>query len=196
MNQQSESCFRVYEAQTQIALRDHFYQDIQKVCRKLLDPETAEEAANDIFHRILKRLKAFRAEKGSFLHWARKISWNHCLKLRSRLKAAPQRPLSLDAPYPGLENGLSDILADDRPQLLFDEGETPKKRKEERALRKTLRDLKHRDREILWLRECEQSHEEIAAALGIKKGAVRTACCRARRKIKSDLVAFPFSVSV
>ena len=53
-----------------------------------------------------------------------------------------------------------------------------------RDVQRLLRDLKPRERELLWLGHVEQfSHKEIAEILGLKPGSIRLLLFRARRKL-------------
>jgi RNA polymerase sigma-70 factor (ECF subfamily) len=75
------------------------------------------------------------------------------------------------------------------PEMLVDDRHDPAALAEQRTdLRKAMRQLRPRDREILWLAYAQGStHREIAAALGLRTGSIKLMLFRARRRLAALL---------
>lgn len=127
-------------------------------------PATAEDLAADTAEAVIGRLGDLR-DPGAFDAWVWAIA-------RTRLRAwirKTRRPAALEPA----------TVPDDGPEELAVLEE------EHAALRRALRRLAPRDRELLWLREVEElSYAEIGGRLGASSGAVRVACMRARRRLE------------
>jgi RNA polymerase sigma-70 factor, ECF subfamily len=122
----------------------------------------AEELASEAVEGMVKSIRRLR-EPDAFEGWFWTIARN---RLRSRLRRKGREERELE--YGPVEDPASIVVA----------------REEHVSIRVALAKLSERDRQILWLREVEQlSHEEIAARLTMRPGAVRVAVLRARRRL-------------
>jgi RNA polymerase sigma-70 factor (ECF subfamily) len=73
------------------------------------------------------------------------------------------------------------------PQLAVEAG-TAERLERRRDLSRAMAGLRQRDRELLWLAYAQgSSHQEIAAALGLKTGSIKLLLFRARRRL-ADLL--------
>jgi RNA polymerase sigma-70 factor, ECF subfamily len=122
----------------------------------------AEELASEAVEGMVKSIRRLR-EPDAFEGWFWTIARN---RLRSQLRRKGREERELE--YGPVEDPASIVVA----------------REEHVSIRVALAKLSERDRQILWLREVEQlSHEEIAARLIMRPGAVRVAVLRARRRL-------------
>lgn len=142
--------------------------------------ERAEEVAQETFVRVYQNLSSFRGES-SFSSWFYSVMANHC---KNRVASAVRRKErfhdSIDAPRSEDDDRGMD-LPDARPDA---EGLLGA-RERQRLVEQTLAVLDPDDRAILILRELEgQSYEEIAAALDLPLGTVKSRIYRARQALK------------
>ena len=153
--------------------------------RMLSHADDALEVTQDAFYQMYKNLGRFEA-KARFSTWGTRIVINLCLNLRKkkrRRNVAGQ--ISLD------DTGLDD---DQRPlsEVLPDSGHTPEEsmhRSEvSRAIHEGLELLTDIHREILILRDIQgQSYQEIADALELNEGTVKSRLARARIALKEHI---------
>lgn len=142
-------------------------------------PEDAAEAAQEAFLAVWQGLGSFRGES-SFSTWLYRLASNACVDLlrregRHRAAAGPSlddRELNMDA-------------ADPAP--------TPQEAAERTELRERieegLRRLPEEYRQVLILREMHQlSYEEIAAALCLDLGTVKSRISRGRQRLRKILL--------
>ncbi len=167
------------------------YQDrIFNLCRRLLGPsrDQAEDMAQEIFLRAWKGLPSFSGTTG-FGPWLRRIALNFWVQQHRRRTALKRKgtTLSLDAPLGGKD---SDFFL----QPSAREGDPVRataSRELGRAILEALETLDGEMREVLVLRDMEgYSYEEIAQALGIPIGTVRSRIHRARLKLQPLLRKF------
>jgi RNA polymerase sigma-70 factor (ECF subfamily) len=157
------------------------YEDrIYSLAVRLLDnPEEALDAAQDTFVRAFRALEQFDAER-PFAPWLYRIATNTCVGLLRK-----RRPdvFSLDAmPEYEAETALAAASADTDPW---------------QRLERTLRDeeiqcavmaLPEAYRMVILLRYTDElSYEEIAAALELPLGTVKTLLHRAHRRLRATL---------
>ncbi len=153
--------------------------------RMLSDREEARDLTQEVFIRVWRSLGSFRSES-RFSHWFYTVLVNAC---RSRLKHLKRRGFfrtdSLDDPGPGGE--------DDRPARQFrDPGPDASAVLEERELHglveEKMRLVPQEYREVLLLRDVQGlAYEEIAAALGLNVGTVKSRLHRGRAALKELL---------
>lgn len=147
----------------------------------------AEEATQETFVQVFHRLESFRA--GSSLYtWACRICINLCLRRRERRQATRQRELSLD-----------DVEHPDRLEALV-RGTSPEDDllRGELAdhVREQLRALPDEYQGVLVLREIDGlSYEEIAQALGIGIGTVKSRVHRGRSLLRNRLADYVYGVN-
>lgn len=143
---------------------------VQRLCRRLLGrPADAEDAAQDVFLKLLERAGAFDG-RARFSTWLHRLTVNTCLHRLERERLRLVRPL----PEPD--------------QAPADAGAAPEEslaRTETRlALERLLARLSGEHRAVLVLRELEGlSYREIAAALEVPEGTVMSRLARARAEL-------------
>lgn len=152
------------------------------------DAEEARDLTQETFLRAFQSIDRFRGD-ADLKTWLYRIAVNQA---RNRWRWWRRRKrgetISLDANMGQREEPLSDSL---RASGLNPEQETLA-REREAALRKALQSLSRNFREVLVLRDVEGlSYEEIAVALDISMGTVKSRLSRGRielrRKIESSL---------
>jgi len=153
-----------------------------RVAHRLLgNPEDAEDAAQEAFLRAFRSLRSFRGG-AKFSTWLFRILLNVCrtaASRRGRLCLA-QSPAATDLAAEASE----EACATDPPEVVVRE-ETRRK------VREALLSLPRHYREVAVLFEIEGlPYEEIAAALGIPMGTVRSRLNRARLLLRESLRAF------
>ena len=145
----------------------------QRMCR---NPEDAAEAAQEAFFAVWQGLKDFRGES-SFSTWLYRLASNACVDLlrregRQRAVSLDDGELKLDAPAPI---------------------PTPQEEAERRELRERIEEglqaLPPEYRAVLVLREIHQlRYEEIAGALGLDMGTVKSRISRGRKRLRRFLL--------
>lgn len=153
--------------------------------RMLGNPEDAREIAQEAFVRAYLSLKRFQAEC-SFSTWICKIVTNLCIdELRRKRRQAPV-VRSLDAHPRGDEEGLALQVVDQSPgpQELLEQVELRE------ALQEALLSLPPEHRAVIVLRDVNgMTYEEIAQALELNLGTVKSRLARARRQLSQKLAA-------
>ena len=139
-------------------------------------PELAEEAAQETFLSAWQGLPFFRGDS-AFSTWLYRLASNACVDLL-RKEGRHQGP-SLD------DEAASAEVPDTRP--------TPEAAAEQKELRAQieagLRTLSPEHREVLILREIQQlSYDEIADALSLDLGTVKSRISRGRRQLRNFLM--------
>jgi RNA polymerase sigma-70 factor, ECF subfamily len=147
---------------------------IQRITR---NREDSEDALQDTLLRALIHLQSFEG-RSTFPSWLTRIAINSALQVL-RKRRASELPMLM--PPDGSE--------DWRPWEVTDQAETPEayceRREKEELLRSAILRLPSIFREVVELRhEREYSALEIAEALGITVGAVKSRLVRARRAIQ------------
>ena len=139
-------------------------------------PELAEEAAQETFLSAWQGLPFFRGDS-AFSTWLYRLASNACVDLL-RKEGRVEWP-SLD------DEAVSAEVPDTRP--------TPEAAAEQKELRAQieagLRTLSPEHREVLILREIQQlSYDEIADALSLDLGTVKSRISRGRRQLRNFLM--------
>jgi len=158
--------------------------EVYQVAWRLLgDPEDAREAAQESFLRAFRSLKRFRGE-ATFRTWIIGITINVC---RNRAAAAEEKvrrrsrstePQEEDDP----PEGLPVVDGAPGPERQVYGGELKE------ALGRALLALPAEHREILVLREVQGlEYEQLAAALDLPVGTVKSRLCRARQALRELL---------
>jgi RNA polymerase sigma-70 factor, ECF subfamily len=153
--------------------------------RMLSQADDALEVTQDAFYQMYRNLGRFE-EKARFSTWGTRIVINLCLNLRKKKKrrnVAGQ--MSLDDTGPD---------EDQRPlsEVLPDEGESPEERLHRTELSQAIEEglamLNDIHREIVVLRDIQgQSYQEIAEALELNEGTVKSRLARARIALKDHI---------
>lgn len=142
-------------------------------------PEDAAEAAQEAFLAAWQGLKFFRGE-ASFSTWLYRLASNACVDLlrresRHRTAAGP----SLD------DEGVYLDVADSAPSphAIAESNEL------KQQIEEGLRTLSPEHREVLILREIHQlSYDEIAQALSLDSGTVKSRISRGRKQLRNFLL--------
>jgi RNA polymerase sigma-70 factor (ECF subfamily) len=154
------------------------YQDkIYNLCRyMLIDPYIARDAAQDTFLKAYRRLKDFKGEC-AFYSWLYRIAVNTCLDEKRRTRQETERTDQV----PSVEDLPSSSPSADR---LYESKETA------RTIQRALQKLPEGLRAAIVLKEIEGlSYEEIADALDISMGTVKSRISRAREELRRLLRA-------
>lgn len=152
--------------------------------------ENAEDAADltqETFLSALKAIKTFRGES-ELKTWLFRIAVNHS---RNRFRWWKRRrrdsTISLDAPIGMSESTVSDTIAGNS----INAEETVLQHERESALRSALMDLPDIYREAIVLCDIEGlTYEEIATALDINIGTVKSRIARGREELRKRLKDF------
>lgn len=158
-------------------LFDHFYPPIVAYCvRRLLVRATAEDVASDVFLKVARGIRQFPGTTGrDFRRWLFRIATN---EINAYLRQSIRRRELLEA---AATMGLVDASIGTR--LLGGDEAT-----DWEAVYGALEKLSDREIRIVSLRFfAGMKHEEIAAVLGAKSGAVRVALSRALEKMRELL---------
>jgi RNA polymerase sigma-70 factor (ECF subfamily) len=158
------------------------------VVRMIGDPEDARDLAQETFLRAWTNLRSFEGTS-SFGTWLHAIAINQVRsEMRKRSAAKRGAPLSLDALGAGPGDETSFDPADPAPTPAG----TATAREDVVRLRRAIAELDPEQREALVLREFQGlSYEEIATALGIPVGTVRSRLFRARDALRARLEETP-----
>ena len=139
--------------------------------------EDAADAAQEAFLSAWRALPSFRGEAG-FSTWLYRLTANASIDLLRRVRRQ-RGELRLDDE----DLGLTALEAGPGPQEAAEEGEL------RQALDQALGQLGDSHRQVLVLRELQQlSYEEIARALDLDLGTVKSRISRARRALRKILL--------
>lgn len=153
--------------------------------RMLSHADDALEVTQDAFYQMYRNLHRFE-EKARFSTWGTRIVINLCLNLRKKRKrrnVAGQ--ISLDDTGPDEnQRPLSEVIPD--------EAQSPEERlhrsEVSHAIEEGLALLSDIHREIVILRDIQgQSYQEIAEALNLNEGTVKSRLARARIALKEHI---------
>lgn len=147
--------------------------------RMCKNPEDAAEAAQEAFLAAWQGLKFFRGES-SFSTWLYRLASNASVDLLRR----EQRHKAGAGPSLNDEDTFIDVVDDaPSPQLAAERSELRKQ------IEEGLQALTPEHRTVLVLREMHQlSYDEIAAALDLDTGTVKSRISRARKQLRNILL--------
>lgn len=154
------------------------YQDrVYNICRYMLGPADAEDAAQDSFIKAYRNINNFTSSPG-FSAWITRITINTCLDYRRKPAHLPLVKRTAE----GDEYEHEEASSAPGP-----EGALASKQSGQ-AVEEAIRRLSEKLRAVLVLHEIENlSYEETAAALGISIGTVKSRLFRAREELKKQL---------
>ena len=149
--------------------------------RYLGSREDAMDASQEVFLRVFRFLPGFQEESG-FSTWIYRIGVNVCKDmLHRRLKRAEQ---PLEVPDEEDEGRPVDV-----PDLRYDPERIMEGVELRQALSDAILDLPEQQREIIILRDIRGlSYEEIALALALEAGTVKSRLFRARENLRKKLL--------
>jgi RNA polymerase sigma factor (sigma-70 family) len=165
----------------ELAFREHFPPVYRFIARRVGAP-LAEDLAAETFATAFRRRATFAPERGSLRSWLHGIAAN---LIRNHWRAE-QHLLVLDARLvPELESADSSEIVDKQVAAAL---LAPR-------LAAALAQLSRDQRDVLLLHAwAELSHDEIAAALQIAPGTVRSRLARARAALRAELGDFDFDL--
>lgn len=150
--------------------------------RMVGNPDDAADLTQDAFLRAWRGLASFDG-RSSFSTWLYRLTSNACIDFLRREKRRSGLSLTLDGEADDGEHQLD--LPDERwsPQRELERQEARE------AVRRGLLSLSPEHREVLLLREMEDlSYAEIARALGLEEGTVKSRIARARLSLRNFLL--------
>ena len=150
------------------------------------DPEEARDLTQETFLQAFRHLANFRGE-ADLRTWLYRIAVNQARnRWRWWKRRRRDRTVSLDAPAgDGWETPLGSTLRDESD---LDPEERALRKEREHALQGALRALTRPYREVIVLRDIEGlSYEEVALALGISIGTVKSRLSRGRTELRRRL---------
>ena len=158
---------------------------IFNLCYRFLgDLQDANDTAQDVFIKIYKALKRFRAES-SFSTWIYRITVNTCKnKVKSLEHLYRKQTSSLD--NPGTRGN------DDPPMEIADDSSSPpaelEKKERSMIIQKAIHSLPKAKKEMIILRDMEGlSYEEIMKVTRLNLGTVKSRIARARSELREKL---------
>ena len=148
------------------------------ILKSLRNPEDALDISQETFLRVHRSLGLFRGQS-SFSTWIFSIASNLCIDFVRKQKRRGRHIPSVNEDSPEMQN-----LADERPDPVSQAEKREVAREIDRALAAITPDL----REIFLLREVAGlSYQEIADALDIELGTVKSRIARARGALAKEL---------
>jgi RNA polymerase sigma-70 factor, ECF subfamily len=152
--------------------------------RLLGDPEDARDATQETFLKVYRHVGSFRGESG-LKTWLYRIAVNQASNQRRWWRRRRKKEtISLDATADDSRDTLGDRLAA--------RGATPEQialaREREHRMMTALESVKHDFRVAVVLRDVQDlSYEEIAEALGVSIGTVKSRIARGREELRRRL---------
>ena len=152
--------------------------------RLLGDAEEAKDAAQEVFLQVYRTLGRFEG-RSSLKTWIYRIVVNHCRnRHRWWRRRRRDRSVALDEMSQADAAQLSERAAPEANPF-----EECRRHEQERGVRTALARLSFDHRTILLLREVEGlTCEEIAEALGLPEGTVKSRLSRARESLRQSLL--------
>jgi RNA polymerase sigma-70 factor, ECF subfamily len=167
-------------------LTTRFSADIYAVLYRIT--ESAEDAADLTQETFLSALRSIRSFRGDseLKTWLTRIAINHS---RNRFRWWKRRrrdaTVSLDAQIGDTNSSIGDLIVGDGESA----EEAVLRQEREAALRKALAEMREHYREAIVLCDIEgYSYEEIAAALEINLGTVKSRIARGREELRKRLI--------
>ena len=141
--------------------------------RRVFDDARADELAQETFLGIIQAARRYRPA-AAFRSYLFGVAYNVLMAWRRKARRQEEQEMAeLDPPAPGT----------DMDRVLW--------------VRQALADLDPMDREVLMLREYEQlSYDDIAGAIGVPIGTVRSRLFRARMALRDRLAGQPQPLGV
>lgn len=153
---------------------------VYSVCRQYLGPDEADAATQDVFVKVYSRLRSFDG-RSAFSTWITRIAINTCLDRLRRLKREGARVVAEEDedtadPLEHLPDGAAD------PEALL------MQRQALERLGQCEGRLPAQQREVFRLRfYAELPLDEIADAIGVSVGTVKTQLHRAVHRVRQEL---------
>jgi RNA polymerase sigma-70 factor (ECF subfamily) len=163
-------------------IRKHEKRAYQYAFRLTSNPEEAGDVVADAFVRVFSALHNFKGQS-AFTTWLYRILTNCFLDMRKREKSRPTT--SLEAALVTDEGDLERQVEDDAPSPHME----AEKSERERAVEKAVLQLPEYQRAMITMYHVENlSYEEIADALDLPIGTVKSRLNRARLSLRELLI--------
>jgi len=151
--------------------------------RMLSDPTEAEDVAQETFVRAYRSLSRFRGAS-SFHTWLYRIASNLAIDVARKRKRQDGAAYSLDAPI--------EVGDDEYAREIADESNAPEdisqQREVQQIVRRAMDELPEKLRDVIILYELQgESYEDIADALDVPLGTVKSRLFNARGQLKDKL---------
>ncbi len=156
------------------------------VCRMVGPGEEATDLTQDVFLKVYRSLNRFRGQ-ASFQTWLYRVTANLCVDRHRRTTRAPQVSRSLDAPLTAEDGEIETALPDwgDNPEQVMLSAEL------QQQVRQAILKLSEKLRAVVVMHDLEGlSYEEIAAALRIPVGTVKSRLFNARAALHDLLLPY------
>jgi RNA polymerase sigma-70 factor (ECF subfamily) len=138
--------------------------------------DDALDISQEAFIKAYTGLKNFRAES-RFSVWLYRLTYNICIDFLRKKKRKPELPLTVS-------DDEGEILELEIPDTRYEPASETERRELREAVTKGIDALPDKHREILIMREMTgMSYDEIATALGINEGTVKSRLSRARQSL-------------
>lgn len=155
---------------------------IWRVCRQYVGPDDADTATQETFVKAYTRLGAFDG-RAAFTTWLTRIAINTCLDMLRRRKREALVDESGEDEESGVLDHLSDESADPEAHTMH--------RQAVQRLRRILAGLPEGQQRVFRMRfHAELELEEIARALDVHVGTVKTQLHRAVHRVRAELGAY------
>ncbi|MBK8100857.1 MAG: sigma-70 family RNA polymerase sigma factor [Planctomycetes bacterium] len=170
-------------------LIEMFQDRVYRIVTSILhcDRATAEDMSQEVFLRVHKGLPQFDGQ-ARMVTWVSTIATNVAITEYRRRKAQKRarKTTSIDAPIAGTDDLHVEPVGDE-----LDPGEAANQNEFAARVRTCVRELPDEFREAVILRDMENlSYEEIAEALGVPAGTVRSRIHRGRLLLQQMLKEF------
>lgn len=154
---------------------------VYNLCLRMTDDrEEAFDLSQETFIKAWHAISLFKFES-KFATWLSRIASNTCLDYLRKQKKRQTVSLTMEDDE---ENPVERLIADDST----DPAALAEKSADREAVQKAFRELPDQDRLILSMRAIEDmSYQEIADALDMNVGTVKSRIARAREKIRHNL---------
>lgn len=153
-------------------------------CRMLGDPETAGEAAQDVFLRAFRYMDRFRGD-AKFSTWFYTIVTSTC---KNAAAYHGYRAKRREASAPNAENGAAPDPVDRVPDLSMAPETLVERLDTRRAVRRAIESLPELYRQAIVLKDInDMSYEEMTRILNCRLGTVKSRLARARAMLREKL---------
>lgn len=149
--------------------------------RLLGSKEDALDVSQEVFLRVWRALPEYKADS-KFTTWLYRIVVNLCTDHRRKMSRLSALSLTLDDDAGDAETQFDVPDESKGPETVFEQTELSE------SLRQAVKQLKPEWKEAFVLRElADMSYSEIADALGVEEGTVKSRLFRARRQLQEIL---------
>lgn len=170
----------------EVLVRRYQHRVFTHICRMTGEREEAADLTQEVFVKVYTSLNSFRGQ-ASFQTWLYRVTANLCVDRHRRSRHGPQVARSLDAPVETDEGEMEveppDWQANPERRSLTEELQA--------EVRAAVLALSERLRAVVVMHDLQGlSYEEIAAALAIPLGTVKSRLFNARAELRRRLSAY------